>query len=415
MYAITEAGVEEFEDWLAELLSHAGRGTSRRSRPDCPSCRASTGRGRAVARANARSGCGSNCGRIDAMFARDGARPGLPELFLVESRYRAPHARRAELDVRRRRWPHDIRPERFAGTKAWRRMHELRAERHLPGGDPRRSGRPSRRGGARAGTRLARHDGSRRRTPARCGNTGQGPEHPRRNRVRPIPRRTHHDRRTGSDSLPPSQGAPMSVTTTAPPDAPLRPRQDLPRPAAARPPVRALDGLSVDDRRPGTRLRACSAPTGPASPRPSRILTTLSRPDSGTRDGRRASTSSRDPDSRPPGHRPGLAEAVAATRWRPAGRTSLLAGAHPGPVRARRRARPANCSTGSAWPTPPTGWSRPTRGGMSRKLDVAHRARAPPAGAVPRRAHDGAGPGGAGRDVGGDRAARGRRGGRPSC
>ena len=31
----------------------------------------------------------------------------------------------------------------------------------------------------------------------------------------------------------------------------------------------------------------------------------------------------------------------------------------------------ASCSIGSAWPTPPTGWSRPSPAGMSRKLDVA--------------------------------------------
>jgi hypothetical protein len=59
------------------------------------------------------------------MFA-EAAEIGLPELFLVESRYRRSMLV-AELDFVST-LAHDIRTSSFAGTKAWRRMYELRAD-----------------------------------------------------------------------------------------------------------------------------------------------------------------------------------------------------------------------------------------------------------------------------------------------
>jgi DNA-binding PadR family transcriptional regulator len=124
VYAITDAGVEEFEDWLAELLStpmrdftslEAGLSLMPGLPPD-EVARLLAERAERL-RIELRS--------LDAMFAET-AEIGLPELFLVESRYRR-HMLVAELEFVAT-LAHDIRTSSFAGTKAWRRMHELRAD-----------------------------------------------------------------------------------------------------------------------------------------------------------------------------------------------------------------------------------------------------------------------------------------------
>jgi DNA-binding PadR family transcriptional regulator len=124
VYAITEAGVEEFEDWLAELLStpvrdftslEAGLSLMPGLPPD-EVARLLTERAERL-RIELRS--------LDAMFAET-AELGLPELFLIESRYRR-HMLTAELEFVAT-LAHDIRTSAFEGTKAWRRMHELRAD-----------------------------------------------------------------------------------------------------------------------------------------------------------------------------------------------------------------------------------------------------------------------------------------------
>jgi DNA-binding PadR family transcriptional regulator len=124
VYAITDAGVEEFEDWLAELLStpvrdftslEAGLSLMPGLPPD-EVARLLAERAERL-RIELRS--------LDAMFAET-TELGLPELFLVESRYRR-HMLAAELEFVST-LAQDIRTSSFDGTKAWRRMHELRAE-----------------------------------------------------------------------------------------------------------------------------------------------------------------------------------------------------------------------------------------------------------------------------------------------
>jgi DNA-binding PadR family transcriptional regulator len=124
VYAITPAGVEEYEDWLAELLStpvreftslEAGLSLMPGLPPD-EVARLLEGRAerlRIVLR------------RLEATKQVAGE-SGLPELFLVEDHYR--HAMTtAELefvvDLAKR-----IRTAALPGTKGWRRIHELRAE-----------------------------------------------------------------------------------------------------------------------------------------------------------------------------------------------------------------------------------------------------------------------------------------------
>jgi DNA-binding PadR family transcriptional regulator len=124
VYAITEAGRTEFEDWLAELLStpvkeftslEAGLSLMAGLPPDEVA--------RLLDRRTERLRI--ELGSIEAAhsIARERA---LPELFLVESLYRQAMLS-AELtfvtDLVR-----GIRSGTFAGTKAWRRMYELRAE-----------------------------------------------------------------------------------------------------------------------------------------------------------------------------------------------------------------------------------------------------------------------------------------------
>jgi DNA-binding PadR family transcriptional regulator len=123
VYTITPAGREEFEDWLAELLStptkeytalEAGLSLMPSLPPD-EVARLLDGRAERL-----RIELGSLGATHD--FARQ---RGLPELFLVESLYRQAMIT-AELDFVAA-LARDIRSSSFGGTKAWRRMHELAA------------------------------------------------------------------------------------------------------------------------------------------------------------------------------------------------------------------------------------------------------------------------------------------------
>ena len=124
VYEITPAGQDEFEDWLAELLStpvrdftslEAGLSLMPGLPPDEVARLLEERAGRL--RTELRS--------LDAMFAET-AEMGLPELVLVEGRFRR-HMLEAELTFVTT-LARDIRTEAFPGAKAWRRMHELHAE-----------------------------------------------------------------------------------------------------------------------------------------------------------------------------------------------------------------------------------------------------------------------------------------------
>jgi DNA-binding PadR family transcriptional regulator len=124
VYEITPAGTDEFEDWLAELLStpvrdftalEAGLSLMPGLPPD------------EVARllAERADKLRLDLRALDAMLA-EGREMGLPELFSVESRYRR-CLLTAELDFVST-LARDIREGTFQGTASWRRLHELRAE-----------------------------------------------------------------------------------------------------------------------------------------------------------------------------------------------------------------------------------------------------------------------------------------------
>jgi DNA-binding PadR family transcriptional regulator len=123
VYEITDAGVAEFEDWLAELLSTPVREfTSLEAglslMPGLPPDDVALLLDRRAERLRA------ELHTIDAMHAQATAAQ-LPELFLIESRYRQA-ALTAELDFVAT-LATDIRSGSFAGVKLWRRIHELRA------------------------------------------------------------------------------------------------------------------------------------------------------------------------------------------------------------------------------------------------------------------------------------------------
>jgi DNA-binding PadR family transcriptional regulator len=124
IYEITPAGRDEFEDWLAELLStpakeftslEAGLSLMAGLPPD------------EVARL-----LGARADRLQIdLTTLDGMHEvargrGLPDLFLVESLYRRAMVS-AELDFVAQ-LAADIRSGAFPGTAAWRRMHELISE-----------------------------------------------------------------------------------------------------------------------------------------------------------------------------------------------------------------------------------------------------------------------------------------------
>jgi len=124
VYAITEAGSAEFEDWLAELLStpqknftslEAGLSLMPGLPPD------------EVARLLADRSVRLEAELRGLQATHEMAlEHKLPELFLVEGRFREAMIG-AELEfvksLARR-----IRSGSFSGTKAWRRIHELRAD-----------------------------------------------------------------------------------------------------------------------------------------------------------------------------------------------------------------------------------------------------------------------------------------------
>jgi len=124
VYEITEAGVTECEDWLAELLSTPVR--------DYTSLEAGLSLMPVLEPDEVARLLGERAERlrmelraIDASHsvAADSA---LPDLFLVESLYR--HSMlTAELDFVSA-LAESIRSGALAGTKEWRRIHELRAE-----------------------------------------------------------------------------------------------------------------------------------------------------------------------------------------------------------------------------------------------------------------------------------------------
>jgi len=124
VYEITPAGQDEFEDWLAELLSTPVRDfTSLEAglslMPGLPPDEVARLLGQRADRLRI------ELREMDAMFAQT-ADMGLPELVLVESRYRQ-RMLTAELEFVAS-LVQAIRDESFPGTKAWRRLHELRGE-----------------------------------------------------------------------------------------------------------------------------------------------------------------------------------------------------------------------------------------------------------------------------------------------
>jgi DNA-binding PadR family transcriptional regulator len=124
VYAITDAGRAEFEDWLAELLStptreymslEAGLSLMPGLPPDVVAGLLDT----RVEKLHA------ELDDLEAMHAA-ARQQGLPELFLIESVFRVRMLRvEAEFATQVAR---DIRSSAIPGAKAWRRVHELRAE-----------------------------------------------------------------------------------------------------------------------------------------------------------------------------------------------------------------------------------------------------------------------------------------------
>ncbi len=124
VYAITESGLHEFEDWLSELLStpvkeylslEAGLALMPALPPDEAARLLSTRAARLRV----------EIAGIDTMHdqARD---VGLVELFLVESHYHR-HMLAAELEFVEQLVA-QLRSGAFPGVKAWAKVHELRAQ-----------------------------------------------------------------------------------------------------------------------------------------------------------------------------------------------------------------------------------------------------------------------------------------------
>ena len=124
IYEITDAGLEELEDWLAELLSTPVREFT--SLEAGLSLMPSLSPEEVVRNLDLRSDrLRIELGALEASFgvARD---LGLPDLLLVESHYRRAMLT-AELEYTTS-LARDIRSDALSGTSVWRRMHELRAE-----------------------------------------------------------------------------------------------------------------------------------------------------------------------------------------------------------------------------------------------------------------------------------------------
>ncbi len=124
VYEITPSGREEFEDWLAELLSTPVREFT--SLEAGLSLMAGLAPDEVVRLLDTRTDrLRIELGGLEAA-GRVGDELGLPELFTVESHYR--HAMlAAELEFVRDLAAR-IRSGAFGGTKTWRRMHELLAD-----------------------------------------------------------------------------------------------------------------------------------------------------------------------------------------------------------------------------------------------------------------------------------------------
>jgi DNA-binding PadR family transcriptional regulator len=123
VYEITEAGVTEFEEWLADLLSTPVREyTSLEAglslMPGLPPDDVAGLLNQRALRLR------SELHTLDALH-QEAARAGVPDLFLIEGRYRQA-VLEAELafvtDVAR-----GIQDGSLPGVKTWRRIHELRA------------------------------------------------------------------------------------------------------------------------------------------------------------------------------------------------------------------------------------------------------------------------------------------------
>jgi DNA-binding PadR family transcriptional regulator len=124
VYEITSSGLEEFEDWLAELLSTPVRDfTSLEAglslMPGLPPAEVARLLGERAERLR------TEIRALDAMFTEVTERK-LPELFSVESRFRRAMLS-AELDFVTS-LAADIAAGTFPGTGLWRRLHELRDE-----------------------------------------------------------------------------------------------------------------------------------------------------------------------------------------------------------------------------------------------------------------------------------------------
>ncbi|HVN12393.1 MAG TPA: PadR family transcriptional regulator [Kineosporiaceae bacterium] len=124
VYEITEAGVNEFEDWLAELLStpvrdftslEAGLSLMPGLPPD------------EVARL-LEERCLKLRGELRAIdaLAAEATEMAIPELFLIEGTYRR-RMLESELEFVAA-LAKGIRTSSFPGTKTWRKLHELRAQ-----------------------------------------------------------------------------------------------------------------------------------------------------------------------------------------------------------------------------------------------------------------------------------------------
>ena len=124
VYEITTAGVEEFEDWLAELLStpvrdHSSLEAGLSLMPGLPPAEVARLLGERAEKLR------TELRALDAMFA-EVAELKLPEIFSVESTFRR-HMLRAELEFVTG-LAADIAAGTFPGTGLWRRLHELRDE-----------------------------------------------------------------------------------------------------------------------------------------------------------------------------------------------------------------------------------------------------------------------------------------------
>jgi DNA-binding PadR family transcriptional regulator len=122
VYAITPAGTEEFEDWLAELLSTPTR--------EYTSLEAGLSLIAGLHPDEAARLLGLRARKLDTELrqlgsANDAAREmSLPEIFLIETVFRE-HMLRAELEFVRK-LAADISGGALQGTDTWRRIHELR-------------------------------------------------------------------------------------------------------------------------------------------------------------------------------------------------------------------------------------------------------------------------------------------------